>query len=549
MSTYKNTNINGYDSNNKGFYSKILRKISNWGMDTTSMVYRNSQAVGKNEIPLLNGGSDEMNYEIFSQNAVARMYEKKAISYLDATYPEKLRLLREYSRKDEIRDFISIVADEAILYDESEEFCYPVNLPEEFDKDIKKKYLENFNNVYYRLGFSDGISAWNYFRNFLIDGFVAFEIVYDDKFKEIIAIKSLDSSTLIPGIDPSTGDNIWIQFPENPEYRRIFLDSQIIYLSYTAGSSYTEMSYVEGLIRPYNQLKLMEQTRIMFNIIHAMINKKFVIPTAGMNKNKAKEDIGKLIADYKDEITFNDEFGTVSINGSPHIPYSKEYWFPEGESGTPTVELMNHQGHDLNENDMLTWFYNALKRASRIPFTRFDKDNGGGNVFGDVSDMNREEQSFYFFVQRLRTIFKEIMVKPWKIQMLLDYPELTDDENFLRQIDIEFNGTNLFHEWKKLANLAKRADIAGTLIASLTEIDGTPYFSPDFLVREIMKMDDETLLENERWKKKKASGTGTGTGAASDTGGMGDDLGGDFGTDDFGGEDLGTEGGEEEITF
>jgi hypothetical protein len=32
---------------------------------------------------------------------------------------------------------------------------------------------------------------------------------------------------------------------------------------------------------------------------------------------------------------------------------------------------------------MLTWFFNILKRASKIPFQRFDKDNGGGNVFDD----------------------------------------------------------------------------------------------------------------------------------------------------------------------
>lgn len=555
MSSYRdNNNI----TNNSSFSSKLLRKISNWGMDTDNLLYRNSQATGVNEIPYLNNGSQEMNYDIFSQNAVAQIYEKKAISYLDRSYAEKLRLMREYSIKDEIRDFITTVCDEAILYDEDEDFCYPVNLPEEFDKDIKKKYLESFNTVYRRLGFSDGKKAWDIFKRFIIDGFIAYEIIYDDKYKEIISIKMLDPSTLMPGIDPTTGDSIWIQHPENPQFRKILLDSQIVYISYSAGSDYGEMSYIEGLIRPYNQLKLLEQTRIMFNIINVMINKKFVIPISGMNKSTAKETISKLIADYKDEITFDDTFGTVSINGKAHIPYSKEYWFPEGESGTPTVELMKNEGHNLNENDMLTWFYNALKRASKIPFTRFDKDNGGGNIFGDISDLNREEVTFFYFIQRLRTTFKEIIIKPWRIQMLLDYPELIDDENFLRHINIRFNGVNLMHEWKKLANLSKRADIAGSLLSSLTNADGTPYFSPDFLVREIMKMDDETLLENERWKNKKPGGTGQGTGG--DTG-ISDDFGNasdmdsdmdtsmDSGTETDTDTDTTTDTNDEEITF
>ena len=105
-----------------------------------------------------------------------------------------MRILREYSRKDEIRDFITLVSDEAIMYDEDEDFCYPSNLPDEFDEDLKKKYLENFKKIYNRFGFNDGIVAWNYFRSLLIDGFLAFEIVYDDKSKEVIDFSSSKSS-------------------------------------------------------------------------------------------------------------------------------------------------------------------------------------------------------------------------------------------------------------------------------------------------------------------------------------------------------------------
>ena len=41
--------------------------------------------------------------------------------------------------------------------------------------------------------------------------------------------------------------------------RRILLDAQIIYISYSNDQDYGEKSYVEPLIRPYNQLKLLEQ--------------------------------------------------------------------------------------------------------------------------------------------------------------------------------------------------------------------------------------------------------------------------------------------------
>lgn len=542
MSTYKNSNSGQEPNQNKGFFSKILRKTSNWGMQTDDMVLRNAVATGVNQTPTNNsGGTTDNFYDIASKNAVAKLFQKKAISYLDRSYPEKMRILREYSRKQEICDAVTCVAEECIVFSEGETFCSPVNLSEEFSKEVKKKYLDNFTHIYNKFGFKDGITVYNYFRMMLIDGFLAFEIIYDDKHRDIIGTQLIDPSTLLPGLEPTTGDSIWIQYPENPEYRKVLLDSQIIYISYSSGAEFSEISYVENLIRPYNQLKLLEQTRIMFNVTNAMTHKKFVIPTAGMGRADAENQLAQLIMDYKDEVTFNDDWGTVSINGNSHIPYNKEYWFPEGESGTPTVELLAQEGHNLNENDMLTWFYNIFKRASRIPFSRFDKSNGGGNIYGDMSEMSREEQSFFYFTQRLREVFKEIIVKPWRIKMIIDFPELLEDENFLNQINVEYNGANLFHEWKYLSNLSKRAEIVGSLSSSIMDSEGKPYFAVDYLVRKIMKMDDKELQENARWKKK--SGTGSaeaGMGAGSDMGGG--DMGGDFGAPDLGGEpDFATE--------
>lgn len=543
MASYKDNNVGGLSNQNRGFFSKILRNISNWGMDTDEMVIRNTNAVPINQTPTPVGIVDNM-YDIISRNAVAKILQTKAISYLDRAYPEKQRILREYARKDEIRDFITIVADEAIMYSEDDDFCFPVTLGEEFSEEIKKKYQENFKKIYNTYNFNNGTIAWNFFRTLLIDGFLAFEIIYDDRNKNVIGINQLDPSTLLPSIEPTTGDSIWVQYPESPEFRRILLDSQIVYISYSSGAEFAETSYVENLIRPYNQLKLLEQTRIMWNVMNAMVNRVFTMPVAGMSRQMAEEQLAKIIMDYKDEVSFNEEFGVVTINGSPHIQYNKDIWLTEGESGKPSVENLKFEGHDLNENDMLTWFYNALKRASKIPFSRFDKTNGGGNIFGDVTDMSRDELHFFHFIQRLRTVFKEIIIKPWKIKMLLDFPELEKDENFLSKINVQFNGSNLFHEWKKLNNLSKRVEVAGTLSDRLKGADDKPYFAVEWLVREIMKIDEDSLKENERWKKRGGAGSveGGGGGGGGDLGGGGAPPaelggGGDLGdVTDFGGE-------------
>ncbi len=152
MASYRDKlGIGSMDGKNKGFFSKILRNVSNWGMDTESLI-KNSHAVGVNQTATPTGSYDNM-YDLFSQRAVAKLLQEKSIAYLDRSYQEKMRILREYSRKDEIRNFIRMVADEAIMYDDDDDFCHPIELSEDFDKDLRKRYNENYDSIYRKLGF------------------------------------------------------------------------------------------------------------------------------------------------------------------------------------------------------------------------------------------------------------------------------------------------------------------------------------------------------------------------------------------------------------
>ena len=524
MAGYNSAYSSTYDSLNRnynpGFFNRLLRRVSNWGMKYDDMIIKNQVAIGQNQIPSTPGQNSL--YDVFSRNAIAKLMDSKSISYLQQDYPEKRRILQEYSQKDMIRDATTMVCDEAIVYDENDGFCKMADLPEKFDKSIREKYIFNFNRLYQVFGFTNGRAAWDNFRKLLVDGYIAFEIVYDDRQRNVISLSNLDPSTLVPAIDPNGNEQIWIQYPDDPIYRRILLDSQIIYISYGNNKTY-EISYVEGLIRPYNQLTLMEQARMMYNIINASMHKKFIIPTTGLSRQLAEEQISKLITDYKDEVTFDESLGTVKINGSPHIPYSKEYWFPQSEAGTPSFEIVSPQGADLNEDSTLNWFNKKFKRASKIPLTRFDEATGGGSAFSpDVSGVNREELSFFNFITRIREIYKDIMVKPLRIQMLIDFPDLKDDDEFLSHINIVYNGVNMFYEMKKLANWAKRAEILSQLSTQVQDAEGKPYFHVEYLVKEVLQMTEEEIAENERYKKTRK----TGTEPSGDGGGGGGGIGG-----------------------
>lgn len=533
-------------------FSKMLRKLSSWrfGQKYDDMITRNSIATGIFEDPDSSTQASDSMYDMFSKRAVSKLLEDKAISYLQHEYPEKQQILREYAIKDEIRNFIQIITDEAIEYDDDGYFCKAIDLPNKFQQHIRDRYQEIYKQIYRTLGFGDGRKAWNLFRQFIIDGFLAFELVYDDRQKNIIDVRLIESTTLVPAVEPNNGVKIWIQYPDNPQYRKILLDSNIIYISYrgNSGLHYTETSYVENLIRPYNQLKLIEQTRIMFNVANASIYQKFLIPVGGLSKGRAEQEIAQLIADYRDEVSWDDAMGTVSINGAAHIPFSKQWWFPKGED-SPEVDIVNPEGANLNESEMLQWFFNVLKRASMIPFGRLNKEEGGGNIYSDASDVTRDEMSFMSFINRLRSIFKEIILKPFTLQLLLEFPELRDDDDFMAHISVKFNSNNLFEKWKELSNDEKRANIISTLLNNVPAQSDDSFFDVEELIKDIMEWDDEKITRHKtaKLKNKKLGptddGGGSGSGGNDDFGGGGD-FGDDSGGDDF---DLGGDDDIEEV--
>jgi hypothetical protein len=128
--------------------------------------------------------------------------------------------------------------------------------------------------------------------------------------------------------------------------------------------------------------------------------------------------------------------------------------------------------------------------------------------------------------------FKEIIVKPLKLQMLVEFPELKDDEVFANQIDIDFVSNQLFDEWKKLGNMSKKIEILGSY-TGIQKADGTPYFHIDYLIDNVLKLSAEEKEENKRYWIRDSAGGGSSDAAPAEGGG---DAGGDAGGGDVGGE-------------
>lgn len=522
-----NTELGKVNLGNSSFRQR-LAKLSIFGRNYLEQAVLNSKGIHANE-DISNNADNGNKYTLFSRKVYAMLQERQKIAALSVDYFNKINIFREYATKGEISEYVSKMANEIIVYSQDNKFCELIDLPQNYSEVIRDRAKSIFDDIYIKAGFTDGSLAWDICRDWLVDGYICREIIYDKRGKNIIGFQKLDPMTIVPMVDEATRLKIWVQYPQSSENRRIFLDGEIIYISYSGGSSYIETSYVEPMIKPYNELKTLERTKILYNIIQTTMHKEFSIPVVGLPPDMAEQEVLTLISDYKDDVTFDDTTGITYINGDKNLPYSKEYWFPDDGNGKAEMNIIEPGGHDLNENSMLIWFKTALKQSSKFPLSRLDIANNGGSLYSLGGELTHDDYNFDQFTARLKSIFKQIILKPITLQLLLEFPELENDSAFLSNIDIKYYGHSEIIKAKYLSNLQAKAAIALDLKNNLTQGIGDnekPLLHWKMIAKEIMEFDDEFLAENDRY--------------------WAEDKGGETEGEDGGGEETEeTEGGEE----
>ena len=501
------------NSSNPFSLSNSLKTLSSFGMRYDDLVLRQSQAIGPMEAEI---GYNQMNpygvdnddiYGAFAAMSMTDTNLKKNIPFFDQDYQAKRDELRSFSLNDEVEDILDILCDETIVYDEKNFFCQPEILGLDVSDDVEKDLNKYFRQIYHYFGFNSDQSAWYYFRKFLIDGYLTFEIIYSPDQQEVIGFKELDPVTLIPGYNHDDGKKVWIQYKDDPVKERKLYDSQIIYLSYSSITTASRVSYIERLTRSFNLLRIMEHTRVIWAVTNASFRMKFIIPVGGKSKTRAKQSLAQLMNSYKETVDFDWESATLATDGKPMLQFSKEYWLPSKDGETPEIETLGGEGPDLSDTEALKYFSDKLKHVSKIPYSRFLYEDGGGDFNLAADGMIRDEIKFGKFIKRLRSTFQEILVKPLFIQMCLKYPEFTNDPQFKTQVALRFNEENVFAEMKNMEIMGMRLEFIGNMRDSLMTtnqetMEEEYYFDQEYLVKKYLKLSDDEIRGNEAAKAK-----------------------------------------------
>lgn len=541
---YNPINESTQEPKRRNVISRLLTSLSRYGMSYENDVIRNMKAVpadkkliGKEEL-LLN----QSLYGGMLQNWKNKQEEEK--SFKEKTLEQKREVLRTIAQQPEIEDILDIMANECIVYDDEESYvCSPFidnavvqDLNENSLNEIRTAMDTAFYKMYMLLNWKD--DAWSTFRRYLIDGVLAYEIIYDDLENphSIIGIIDIDPNTLTKVI--KDGITYWVQFKDVYGFERTLLDSQVIYIKYEDSGVVGRTSYVERLIRPFNIYRIVEQAQIIWTVTQSSFKTMFTIPVAGMNKAKGMQTLNSAMNRYREDISFNGDTGELKINGKTNLPFNKEFWMPENENGTPQIETVVDNGPTLSDNEQLRYFEAKLYKMSKIPGSRFDKDTESTWFGTDATAQLRDEINFSRFVTRIRNTFAKILLKPIQIQVSLTIPGIKNDKRILGAISLMFNSYNQFTELMEAELDIKRMEHIQSLKDTFTSQDSegndVSYFCDKFLIVKYLKMSDADLELNEKFKleMKKDSGDEEDAGDESDE--PVDDL--DAGGGDEGGE-------------
>jgi len=518
LNPFSNNNIKARKQPSR-FY-KTLKKISQLGMYYDDLIIKQSQAIGTSEALL--GSYGYMPEDFLYTLALSDIGQKQYIGYFDKSLVQRRENLREFSQNGEIDFVLETIADECIIYDTRNYFCQVDvnnlrgNIKEDIENEIVDYINDSFKKIYMLFNFNKGHDAWSYFKQFLIDGFLAFEIIWDDDAENIIGFKEIDPLSIRPGIIKNENGKIqkvWYQYEDIIGVGRTLYDSQIIYISYAKSNFTSRISYVERLVRSFNLLRVLENSRIIWNIMNSSFRMKTIIPVGDRSPQKQKEAVAEFISTYKEDITIDDKSGEISVNGKPSMQFYKNYVMPSTPSGAPEIEVMENQGFDLSDTEALKYFYNKFKLDTKIPFERFGREDGGGLVTIDINNTNREEIRFANFKSRLTSIFQEIILKPLILQIEAKYPDLKDDVLFRSLIGLQFNEEDLFKELKEMEIMGKRVEFItqmNNLVVNETNEDGmseqVPFFDMVFLSRKYLKMSEDDLKKNQLYIQRRKNG-------------------------------------------
>ena len=248
------------------------------------------------------------------------------------------------------------------------------------------------------------------------------------------------------------------------------------------------LSYLHKAIKSLNQLRMIEDSLVIYRLSRAPERRIFYIDVGNLPKVKAEQYLRDVMMRYRNKLVYDANTGEVR-DDRKFMSMMEDFWLPRREGGRGTEITTLPGGQNLGELSDIEYFQKKLYRSLGVPESRIAAD--GGFNLGRSSEILRDELKFAKFVGRLRKRFAQLFSDMLKTQLILKNivsPEDWDKINDHIQYDFLYD--NQFAELKESEMLNERLGILATIEPYIGK-----YYSQEWVRKKVLRQTDGEIIE------------------------------------------------------
>ena len=248
------------------------------------------------------------------------------------------------------------------------------------------------------------------------------------------------------------------------------------------------LSYLHKAIKALNQLRMIEDSLVIYRLSRAPERRIFYIDVGNLPKVKAEQYLRDVMMRYRNKLVYDANTGEVR-DDRKFMSMMEDFWLPRREGGRGTEISTLPGGQNLGELSDIEYFQKKLYRALGVPESRIAAD--GGFNLGRSSEILRDELKFSKFVGRLRKRFAQMFNDILKTQLILKNIVSLEDWNIISDhIQYDFLYDNQFSELKETEMLNERLGVLATIEPYIGK-----YYSTQYVRSKVLRQTDAEIIE------------------------------------------------------
>ena len=250
----------------------------------------------------------------------------------------------------------------------------------------------------------------------------------------------------------------------------------------------TVLSYMHKAIKALNQLRMIEDSLVIYRLSRAPERRIFYIDVGNLPKVKAEQYLKEVMSRYRNKLAYDANTGEVR-DDRKFMSMMEDFWLPRREGGRGTEITTLPGGQNLGELADIEYFQKKLYRALGVPESRIAAD--GGFNLGRSSEILRDELKFAKFVGRLRKRFSQMFNDMLRTQLILKNIVTPEDwEVMSDHIQYDFLYDNQFAELKESELLQSRLGNLATIEPYIGK-----YYSTEYVRKKVLRQTDSEIIE------------------------------------------------------